>query len=186
MLAARKIMEAHMLWIIFKLFLAVIALLLVYAWFKPDQFRLERSAFVNAAPEKIYSQVANFHNWQAWSPWEGLDPDLKRTYAGADEGLGAIYSWEGNKKVGAGRMELTEANPKTGVSLKLDFFRPFKANNLTDISFTPEGSGTRVNWAMYGPQPFAGRLMTTFVSMDKMVGGDFERGLAKLKAVSES
>lgn len=174
-----------MIWFILKLIAIAIALVLVYAWFKPNNFRVERSALVNAPPEKIYAQVANFHNWMDWSPWEGLDPDLKRTYAGSAEGLGAIYSWEGNKKVGAGRMELTRADPRTGVSLKLDFFRPFKANNLTDISFAPEGKATRVNWAMYGPQPFIGRLMTTFVSMDKMVGNDFEKGLAKLKSVSE-
>ena len=175
-----------MLWLILKTILTAIVLLLVYAWFKPKTFRVERSTVINAPPEKVYKNVADFRNWLSWSPWEGLDPDLKRTYAGADEGLGAIYSWEGNKKVGAGRMELTEANPKTGVSLNLDFFRPFKASNITDITFAPEGNGTRVNWAMYGPHPFVMRLMTVFVSMDKMVGGDFERGLAKLKSVSES
>ncbi len=175
-----------MLWLILKTILTAIVLLLVYAWFKPKTFRVERSTVINAPPEKVYKNVADFRNWLSWSPWEGLDPDLKRTYAGADEGLGAIYSWEGNKKVGAGRMELTEANPKTGVSLNLDFFRPFKASNITDITFAPEGNGTRVNWAMHGPHPFVMRLMTVFVSMDKMVGGDFERGLAKLKAVSES
>ncbi len=175
-----------MLWLILKTILTAIVLLLVYAWFKPKTFRVERSTVINVPPEKVYKHVADFHNWQAWSPWEGLDPELKRTYAGADEGLGAVYSWEGNKKVGAGRMELTKADPKTGLSLNLDFFRPFKANNITDITFAREGNGTRVNWAMHGPHPFVMRLMTVFVSMDKMVGGDFERGLAKLKSVSES
>ncbi len=175
-----------MLWFILKLILAAILLLLVYAWFKPKTFRVERSTVINAPSEKVYSQVASFHNWQAWSPWEDLDPELTRTFAGQSEGVGAVYSWEGNNKVGAGRMELTKADPKTGLSLNLDFFRPFRASNITDIAFAPDGSGTRVNWAMYGPHPFVMRLMSTFVSMDKMVGKDFEKGLAQLKAVSES
>ena len=175
-----------MLWFILKLILAAILLILVYAWFKPKTFRFERSTVINVAPEKVYKHVADFHNWQAWSPWEGLDPQLKRTYAGPSEGVRAAYSWEGNNKVGAGRMELTSADPKTGLSLNLDFFRPFKASNITDIAFTPERGGTRVNWAMHGPHPFVMRLMSIFVSMDKMVGKDFEKGLAQLKAVSES
>ena len=175
-----------MLWFILKLILAAILLILVYAWFKPKTFRVERSTVINVAPEKVYKHVADFHNWQAWSPWEGLDPQLKRTYAGPSEGVGAAYSWEGNNKVGAGRMELTSADPRTGLSLNLDFFRPFKASNITDIAFTPERGGTRVNWAMHGPHPFVMRLMSIFVSMDKMVGKDFEKGLAQLKAVSES
>jgi hypothetical protein len=176
-----------MLWTILEFVAVAIALLLIYAWLRPANFRIERSTLIKAAPEKIYKHVADFHNWMAWSPWEGLDPELKRTYSGPNEGVGATYAWEGNNKVGAGRMELTKADPKTGLSLKLDFLRPFKANNLTDITFTadPDGGGTRVNWAMYGPQPFMARLMTIFVSMDKMVGKDFEKGLAQLKAVSE-
>jgi hypothetical protein len=178
-------MEANMLWFLFKLLLAAIVLMLVYAWFRPNTFRVERSTVINAPSDKVYKHVANFRQWQAWSPWEGLDPDLRRTFAGPTEGVGAAYSWEGNKKVGAGRMELTKADPKTGLSLKLDFFRPFKANNITDINFTQDSGGTRVNWAMYGPHPFVMRLMSMFVSMDKMVGKDFEKGLAQLKAVSE-
>ncbi len=177
-----------MFWTILEFVAAAIVLFLIYVWFKPNAFRVERSTVINAPSEKIYQQIADFHKWTAWSPWEGLDPDLKRTYGGQSEGVGAVYSWEGNNKVGAGRMELTKADPKTGLSLKLDFFRPFKANNLTDIAFSPDpdGGGTRVSWAMYGPQPFMGRLMTTFFSMDKMVGKDFEKGLAQLKAVSEN
>ncbi len=175
-----------MLWLILKTILTAIVLVLVYAWFKPKTFRVERSTMINAPSEQVYKHVADFHKWLAWSPWEGLDPELKRNFSGPVEGVGAAYSWEGNKKVGAGRMELTKADPKTGLSLTLDFFRPFKASNITDIAFTPEGSGTRVNWAMHGPHPFVMRLMSTFVSMDKMVGKDFEKGLAQLKAVSES
>ena len=175
-----------MFWLILKSILTAIVLLLVYAWFKPKTFRVERSTVINAPAEKVYKHLADFHNWQAWSPWEGLDPDLKRTFAGPAEGVGAVYSWEGNNKVGAGRMELTKADPKTGISLNLDFLRPFKASNITDIAFTPEGNGTRVNWAMHGPHPFMMRLMSTVFSMDKMVGKDFEKGLAQLKSVSEN
>ncbi|MGL4490201.1 MAG: SRPBCC family protein [Rhizobiaceae bacterium] len=177
-----------MLWTILQLFFAAILLLLIYVWFKPNTFRLERSIVINAPSEKVYSHLADFRKWLDWSPWEGLDPDLKRSYSGPTEGVGATYAWEGNKKVGAGRMQLTKADPQTGISLTLDFFRPFKASNITDIAFSPDpdGGGTRVSWAMLGPQPFMGRLMTTFVSMDKMVGKDFEKGLAQLKAVSEN
>jgi hypothetical protein len=140
---------------------------------------------INAPSEKAYRHIADFHNWLEWSPWEGLDPDHKRTYAGPSEGVGAAYSWEGNNKVGAGRMELTKADPKTGISLNLDFLRPFKASNIADITFAPEGNGTRVNWAMHGPHPFIMRPMSIFMSMDKMVGKDFEKGLAKLNSVAE-
>lgn len=175
-----------MFWLIVQLILAALALLLVYAWFKPKTFRVERSTVINAPAHEIYKHLGDFHNWQAWSPWEGLDPDLKRTYTGPSEGVGAVYSWEGNNKVGAGRMELTKADPKSGISLNLDFFRPFKASNITDISLAPEGGGTRVNWAMHGPHPFMMRLMSTVFSMDKMVGKDFEKGLAQLKTVSEN
>ncbi|MGB8818346.1 MAG: SRPBCC family protein [Rhizobiaceae bacterium] len=175
-----------MLWLILKSILTAIVLFLVYAWFKPKTFRVERSTVINVPSEKVFKHVADFHKWQAWSPWEGLDPDLKRTYSGAQEGVGAVYAWEGNKKVGAGRMELTKADPKTGLSLTLDFFRPFKASNITDIAFAPDAGGTRVNWAMHGPHPFVMRLMSVFFSMDKMVGKDFEKGLAQLKAVSEN
>jgi uncharacterized protein YndB with AHSA1/START domain len=176
-----------MLWTLLEIAAAAIVIFLTYIWFKPKTFRVERSIVIDAPSEKVYRQLADFHNWLAWSPWEGLDPDLKRTYEGPKEGVGAVYAWEGNNKVGSGRMELTKADPQTGLSLNLDFFRPFKANNKTDISFSPnpDGGGTRVSWAMYGPQPFMGRLMTAFVSMDKMVGKDFETGLAQLKSVSE-
>jgi uncharacterized protein YndB with AHSA1/START domain len=174
-----------MLWLILKSILTAIVLILVYAWFRPKTFRVERSTVINAPAEKVYRHLADFRNWQAWSPWEGLDPELKRTFAGPAEGVGAAYAWEGNKKVGAGRMELTKADPKSGISLNLDFLRPFKASNITDITFTPEGDGTRVKWAMYGPHPFMMRLMSVVFSMDKMVGKDFEKGLAQLKSLSE-
>jgi Polyketide cyclase / dehydrase and lipid transport len=174
-----------MLWLIFNFIIAALVLLLIYAWFKPKHFRVERSILINAPSEKVHAHLADFRNWTGWSPWEALDPDLKRTYSGASEGVGAAYAWEG-KKSGSGNMLITKSDPATGISLDLNFTKPIKANNLTDITLSSEAGGTRVNWAMFGPQPFMARLMTTFFSMDKMVGKDFEKGLAQLKAVSES
>jgi hypothetical protein len=164
---------------------AAIAALLIYAWFKPKTFRIERSTLVNAAPEKVHALLADFRQWRKWSPWEEIDPDLARTYKGPEQGVGAGYAWEG-KKSGSGNMLITRSDPQTGISLDLNFTRPMKANNITDITLSPEGSGTRVNWAMHGPHPFMHRVMSVVFNMDKMVGKDFEKGLAKLKTAAEA
>lgn len=173
-----------MLWLILELIIATFALLLIYAWFKPNNFRIERTIVINAPTAKVHAHLANFRKWTGWSPWEALDPNMKRTFEGAAEGVGAAYSWEG-KKAGCGDMLITKSDPATGISLDLNFTKPMKANNKTDITLSSEAEGTRVKWAMYGPQPFLHRVMATFFSMDKMVGKDFEKGLAQLKAVSE-
>ena len=174
-----------MVWLILKLIAIVILALLIYAYFKPNKFRIERSMVINAPAEKVHVHLADFRKWTAWSPWEAMDPDMKRTYSGAPAGVGAAYSWEG-KKSGSGSMLITRSDPATGINLDLNFTKPMKANNKTDIMLSPEAGGTRVNWAMYGGQPFLHRVMSTFFSMDKMVGKDFEKGLAKLKQVSEA
>ncbi len=174
-----------MIWLIFEIIAAAIALLLIYVWFKPSKFRIERSAKINAPAEKIHALLANFRKWGGWSPWEELDPDMQRTFKGPEEGVGAGYAWEG-KKAGSGNMLITKSNPASGISLDLNFSKPIKANNLTDFTLTPDGGGTRVVWAMHGPQPFMQRLFGAVFNMDKMVGKDFEKGLAKLKALAES
>ncbi|AXQ30119.1 polyketide cyclase [Solimonas sp. K1W22B-7] len=163
-----------------------IAALLGYAATQPDIFRVERSTVVQAPAEQIYPLIADFHRWTQWSPYEKLDPALKRTYGGAESGLGASYAWEGDKNVGSGRMEITEATAPSKIGIKLDFMVPFEAHNQAEFTLQPEGSGTRVSWAMHGPANFMSKLMGTLFNMDKMVGGDFEKGLATLKSVAEA
>ena len=163
----------------------LIVALLVYATTKPDTFRVQRSASINAPPEKIFPHINDFHSWGAWSPWEKMDPALKRTHSGAPQGKGAIYEWDGNKDVGTGRMEIVETVPPSKVVIKLDFLKPFEAHNQAEFTVTSSGSSTQVTWAMYGPQPYMMKVMGLFCSMDKMVGGQFEKGLADLKALAE-
>jgi len=164
-------------------------LLLVFLYFvstKPDSFRIEREATLSAPPDKIFAILNDFHQWPAWSPWEKLDPDMKRDYSGSDSGVGATYAWEGNKKVGAGRMEIKESHPASKLVVKLDFLKPFAASNTTEFTLQPTPSGTHLTWAMHGPQPFMSKLMCSLINMDKLIGKDFETGLANLKAHVEA
>ncbi len=164
---------------------AAVILLLAYAATRPDIFSVQRAITVQATPDKVLPLLTDFHRWPEWSPWEKLDPSMKRTHSGAANGVGAIYEWDGNDKVGAGRMEVTGVQAPSKVSIKLDFLRPFKSQNVTDYSLVNKGSATEVTWTMSGPSPYISKLMGIFVSMDKMIGKDFEAGLANLKAVAE-
>lgn len=153
-----------------------------------DTFTVERTTVVDAPPRRVFEQVADFHRWQAWSPWEGLDPDLRRSYSGAGAGTGAVYEWSGNRKAGAGRMQITRADEPSLVHVDLRFTKPFKSENDMTMTFEPEGpsgSRTRVTWTLVGPMTFMTRVMGIFTSMDKMVGPDFEKGLRQLKHVAE-
>jgi hypothetical protein len=170
--------------IILILVVLVIAGVLIFAATKPDMFRVTRSASIKAPPEKIQAQLADFHGWQAWSPWEKMDPAMKRSFGGAEKGKGATYAWEGNDKVGQGRMEITESTPQK-VALDLDFVKPFEAHNQVSFSLAPKGEATEVTWSMVGPVPYFAKIIHVFVDMDRMVGGDFEAGLANLKTVTE-
>ncbi len=169
--------------------LSIIALLvagvLVYAATKPDVFSVRRSLVINAPADKIFPLINEFRNWSAWSPYEHRDPDMKRGYAGPPARKGAVYTWAGNSKVGSGRIEIADVQPPSKVAIKLDMLKPFEAHN--DVAFTlePEGSATRVTWAMTGPVPYLAKIMHVFINMDKMVGGDFESGLASMKAAAE-
>lgn len=163
----------------------LIAGVLVFAATRPDAFRVERSVNIKAPPEKIYPYFDDFNHWAAWSPWEKLDPAMKRTFSGAPRGKGSVYAWEGNSKVGAGRMEILESSPSSKLLIKLDFIKPFEGHNTAEYTLTPSGDTTQVTWAMYGPAPYISKLMGVFVSMDKMIGKDFEAGLANLKAAAE-
>jgi uncharacterized protein YndB with AHSA1/START domain len=166
--------------------LFLIAALLVYAATKPDTFRFERSTFIKAPPEKIFPLIDDLHAWSAWSPWEKKDPAMKRIFTGPQNGPGATYRWEGNKNIGVGSMAITETVPPGKVVIRLDFVKPFEAHNIVEFNLLPQDGGTLVTWVMHGPMPYVSKLMTTFFSMDKMCGKDFESGLAQLKAVAES
>ena len=157
---------------------------LVLASRQPDEFRIERSVTVNAPAEKIVPHIADFHQWSAWSPWEHLDPAMQRSFTGAPAGKGSIYEWSGNSDVGQGRMEILDVAPDK-ISIKLDFYKPMEATNIAEFALQPKGDTTEVTWAMYGPMPFISKVMCVFFDLDKMVGPDFERGLAGLKQVSE-
>jgi uncharacterized protein YndB with AHSA1/START domain len=174
-----------MLWIIVLVVAAAIAILLLKAAGKPPAFSIQRATDINAPPEKIFALINDFHGWLLWSPWEGIDPTLKRTYGGPASVPGTTYAWEGDKKVGTGRMEITQSVPASKIVIKLDFLKPFEAHNVTTFTLAPHGSATNVVWTMTGQQSFMLRLISTFFDMDKSVGGDFARGLAKLKTEAE-
>jgi hypothetical protein len=162
-----------------------IAVVLILASTKPDTFRIQRAAVMNAPAEKIFPLIADFHQWLDWSPWEGRDPALKRIYSGTERGKGAVYAWDGNKNVGSGRMEILEASSPSKVVIKLDFLKPFEAHNTAEFTMLPQGGATNVIWVMHGPAPFMSKVMQVFMNMDRMIGKDFEAGLTNLKAVSE-
>jgi uncharacterized protein YndB with AHSA1/START domain len=165
--------------------LVAIAAVLAYAATRPDTFRIQRETRIKAPPDKIFALINDFRNWQSWSPWEKMDPALRRAYSGSDSGKGAVYEWEGNNKVGKGRMEIIEGPPPSRIAIKLDFLKPFEAHNTAEFTLRPEGDATEVTWAMHGPNLFIGKVMSLFFSMDRMVGKDFETGLANLKTIAE-
>ena len=164
--------------------LVAVAIVLILAAMKPDSFQVQRSIAINAPPERIQPLIADFRAWSAWSPWEKKDPAMKRSFSGAESGVGARYAWEGDKNVGKGSMEIVEAVP-TKVALKLDFAAPFEAHNEAVFALQPQGQITNVVWSMTGPTPFLGKIIHVFMNMDRMVGDDFEAGLAAMKAAAE-
>ncbi|AMA61623.1 SRPBCC family protein [Bradyrhizobium sp. CCGE-LA001] len=164
---------------------AGLAGILVFALTKPDTFRVERSLAVKAPADAIYPVVADFRRWTAWSPYESRDPAMKRIFGGTAEGKGATYAWDGNNNVGAGHMEILEANAPSKLRIKLDFERPFEGHNTAEFTFVPQGDGTLVTWTMDGPAPFVSKVMQVFINMDSMIGKDFETGLASLKKLTE-
>ena len=176
-----------MLAILLVIVVAIVALL-AYASSRPDTFRYERSIRIGAPIVQVAELIDDFHEWSKWSPWEHIDPTMQRTFSGADAGVGAIYAWTGTGKVGAGRMEITEmrsGSERGVITIKLDFFKPFKASNTAEFLMTPTNDGTDLVWAMFGPQPFVSKLMGVFMDMDKMIGKDFEAGLQAIKKNAE-
>lgn len=165
--------------------IVAVAVVLILAAMKPDTFTVSRSTAIKTSPEKIYPLIEDFRRWTAWSPYEHKDPNLQRNYGGAPSGKGATYAWEGNREIGAGHMEIIEAAAPSKVALKLDFSRPFEAHNTVTFTLVSQGDDTMVTWAMRGHAPLLARVISVFLNMDKMVGGDFEVGLANLKAAAE-
>ena len=150
-------------------------------------YTVTREATIAAPPERIFSELVDFRRWRAWSPWEDLDPELRRTYSGADAGTGAHYAWSGNRKAGQGSMEITRAEAPSALDIDLTFEKPFKARNKTSFAIAPAGEGaSQVTWTMTGQKTFMTKVMGIFKSMDSLVGPDFEKGLARLKATAES
>ena len=167
--------------------IAIVAVVAAWAAFvatRPSEFRITRARTMAAPPEAVHALVNDFHKWTEWSPWEKLDPDLKREYSGPSAGVGAAYHWVGNNKVGEGRMTITGSQPPHGVTLRLEFLKPWKATNTTQFEFLPSGSGTTVTWTMTGTNNFMFKAMGLFMNMDKMVGPDFEKGLANLETAT--
>ena len=167
------------------LIVALIAGVLIFATTKPDTFTVQRATTIKAPPEKVFAVLNDFKRWPDWSPWERLDPLMKRTISEPAAGKGATYAWEGNSDAGQGRMEIIESVPASKVGIQLDFIKPFESKNRTEFTLTPQGDTTQVNWKMTGPSLFVTKLMQVFVSMDSMIGKDFEAGLANLKALTE-
>ncbi len=171
---------------ILALLILVVVVLGVVVAMQPADFTITRTAAIAAPPETVFEQVNDFHKWDAWSPWAKLDPNMKTTYAGPESGVGASYSWVGNSDVGEGKMAITESKPSQNVKIDLDFISPFAAKNVTEFAFKPDGNGTNVTWTMSGKNNFMAKAFCLVMDMDKLVGGDFEKGLAQMKKVAEA
>ncbi|HTM80507.1 SRPBCC family protein [Asticcacaulis sp.] len=178
-----------MIMLIIILVLAALLTFLFVVVSKPNHFRMQRSVTINAPAQTVYGHIDDFRQWKDWSPWEQLDPELKRTFSGETSGVGAVYDWQGNGKAGQGRMTIREAAPAHRLLINLDFIKPIAATNSAEFLLQPvSGSGgedTVVTWAMFGPSPFMSKLMGTVMNMDDLIGKDFERGLENLKRLSE-
>jgi uncharacterized protein YndB with AHSA1/START domain len=170
---------------VLRIVLIVVALLVVVIGTRPDHFHVERSATIAAPATEVFARLNDFHQWSDWSPWDKLDLQMKKDYSGSAAGVGASYHWAGNDKVGEGRMTITQSQPPSNLTMTIEFLKPFKANNTVNFTLAADGPGTRVTWAMDGHENFMGKAMGLFMSADKMIGPDFERGLANLRTLAE-
>lgn len=176
-----------------KIVLATVAVLVIaiagfctVVAFQPEDFTISRTATISAPPERIFEQVNEFHKWESWSPWAKIDPAMKTAYAGPASGPGSSYSWIGNDQVGEGKMTITASHPSEHIAIDLEFVKPFAAKNLTEFTFKPAGDKTTVTWSMSGKNNFFAKAFNLIMNTDKIVGADFEKGLAQLKTVAES
>ena len=164
----------------------IIVVLAVIVALQPSEFRVARSATISAPAPAVFAQVNDFHKWEAWNPWGKIDPAMKQSYEGAPAGTGAIYTWAGNNEVGEGRMTIIENRPSELIRVKLEFFKPFAATNTAEFTFKPEANQTVVTWSMFGENNFMAKAIHLFINMDKMIGGQFEKGLASMKSIVEA
>ena len=165
---------------------ALVVVLLVVVAMQPGDFRYTRTATIAASPAKVFEHVNNFHHWEAWSPWAKRDPNCKTSYEGPKSGEGAKFAWDGNNEVGAGNMTIIESTPHKMIAIRLEFLKPMKAINTAEFTFTPSGDQTQVSWNMFGKNNFMGKAFGLVVDCDKMIGKDFDQGLASMKSVVES
>lgn len=165
--------------------LAIVAIFLVVAALQPADFTITRSAIIAAPPSAVYDQIANFQKWNDWSPWAKLDPNAKNTLSEPPAGVGASFAWSGNNEVGEGRMTITDTKLNERVLMKLEFTKPFVANNTTEFTLKPEGNGTAITWSMSGHNNFVGKAMCLIMNCDKMVGTKYEEGFANLRKIVE-
>jgi uncharacterized protein YndB with AHSA1/START domain len=147
---------------------------------------VERRRSMTAPPSAVFERIVDLRRWQAWSPWEDLDPQLRRSYTGSERGVGSVYQWAGNRKAGTGHMEITSVEPDRSVTIALQFLKPFRSSSTVQFELQPEGAGTAVTWRMTGAKTLMTKVMGLFTSMDKMMGPDFDKGLDRLKAQVES
>ena len=175
------------MWINILIGLAIlIALFVLVVAMRPSAFRVSRSISISAPPESVFGHVNELRQWEHWSPWEKIDPSMKRTFEGPSSGVGAIYRWDGNGQVGAGSNTIVESRPNELIRFKLDMLRPYVGSNDVEFTFHPEGEGTKVTWMMVGKLNFFTKIMDLIIGMDNMVGGQFQQGLNQLKAVAEN
>ena len=175
-----------MLKIVFIALAVIIAVLGIVVAIQPAEFAVVRSAIMSAPPQVVFAQVDDLRKWEAWNPWQKVDPAMKLTFAGPPTGPGASYSWAGNNDVGEGRLTITESRPNDLVRIKLEFMKPFTATNIATFTFKPEGNQTAVTWSMEGHNNYLAKALHLFMNMDSMVGGQFEKGLADMKKVAEA
>lgn len=166
--------------------LVLVALALAFVASRPGRFEVQRSTTIAAAPGTVHAILADFHQWDRWSPWERMDPEMKKDFGGPERGTGATYHWVGNDKVGEGRMTITGSEPPAKLDIRLDFVKPFASSSDVHFTLVPDGGGTRVTWSMDGTSNFVFKAISIFTSPDRMIGPDFERGLASLKSVAEA
>lgn len=166
---------------------AVLAVLAIVIAMQPSSYRVVRTATISSPPSEVFTLINDFHNWESWSPWAKLDPAMKTTYEGSSSGTGSIYTWNGNSDVGEGRMTILESRPNDAIRVKLEFIRPFPDSSNVEFNLKPAGSGTHVDWVMFGENNFMSKAFCLFMGgMDKMVGPDFEKGLAQMKSLAEA
>ncbi|PTY02858.1 polyketide cyclase [Opitutaceae bacterium EW11] len=166
--------------------LALVVLFAIVVSFQPATFRVVRSATIAAPANVVFAQINDFHKMEVWSPWAKMDPAMKTTFSGPEAGPGASYAWAGNSQVGEGRLTIVESKPYERIQYRQEFFKPMKGVNTAEFTFTPQGDRTLVTWTMFGDQNFVAKAFGLFVSMDKMIGGTFEQGLANLRTIAES